>query len=48
MEESLKAMYMGFSVLVFVIAMSVLMIMQQGFNDTYEKLVEVINGGYIW
>lgn len=48
MEESFKAMYMGFSVLVFVMGLTMLFLLQHSFDLLYKSLVEVVNGGYIW
>ncbi len=48
MEEGLRAVEICFSVSVFVMAMSILFIMQTGFESVYESVLEVINGGYIW
>ena len=48
MEESFKAMYMGFSTIVFVLAMTMLFAMQHSFDGLYSSLMEVVDGGYIW
>ena len=48
MEESFNAMYMGFSAIVFVLAMTMLFAMQFGFDGLYASLMEVVDGGYIW
>ncbi len=48
MENGLKALYMGFSTLVFVMGITMLIILQRVFDNTYRGLMEVVNGGYIW
>ncbi len=48
MENSLKALYMGFSTLVFVMGATMLIMLQGSFDNAYKGLMEVVNGGYIW
>ncbi len=48
MEESLKAVYMVFAVFTFVAAMTILIALQKSFDVTYEKIVEVAGGGFVW
>lgn len=48
MEQSLKALYISFATIVFVVGITMLILMQKSFDDTYKALVEVVNGGYIW
>ncbi len=48
MEESLKSIYMAFAVITFVTAITLLVAMQMAYDTTYKKVLEVINGGFIW
>ena len=48
MEQSLKAIYMAFATITFVTAITLLVIMQAAFAMAYEKIVEAVNGGFIW
>lgn len=48
MENSLKALTLSLSVFVFALGMTMLLFMQNSFDASYEKLMEVVSGGYIW
>jgi len=39
---------MGFSIFVFVMGMAMLFFMQNQFEDTYNMIMEAVNGRYIW
>jgi len=47
-EEGLRAVYMGFSAIVFALGFILLLVWQNSFDAAYRELLEAINGGYIW
>ncbi len=48
LEDSLRALYMGFSAIVFAIAVTMLIMLQKSFDSAYREVLEAINGGYVW